>query len=62
MAYDTTPKWPHVAVYRMDSKPSIYKVDATIYDLTCLEAADLMKILDDYWAYLQKKRIKERGY
>ena len=47
-----------MAVYRMDTRPSIYKVDITIYDLTCLEAADLMKMLDDYWDDLQKKENK----
>ena len=59
MVYET-PKWPNISVHRQDTRPSIYKVDATLYDLSCLEASEFMKMVDDFWNDLQTKRLKSR--
>ena len=41
-------KVPKICVNR-DANDGPYRVDATIYNLNCLQAAKLMELLDNFW-------------
>lgn len=46
-------KAPDISVLRYDDGP--YKVCATVYNLSCTEAAELMDLLDTFYDTIRRK-------